>query len=445
MTETRKTAREAAARALFAIEENGAWSAQAVQREAAEMDKRDAALATALVGGVLQHKAMCDFYLSHFSSVRLKKLQPRILTLLRLAVYQIVWMDRIPDSAAVNETIRLAKSLCHAGKRTTGYLNGVLRAVARSRDNLPRPDCATKEEFYSLFYSNPRWMTALLIAQFGERETKKLLEANNQPAPTVLRVNTLRADADSILRELTEQGVQAERHPSIPNCLVVKGTGSIASLPCFADGRVTVQDGASQMSVYALDPMPDSTVIDCCAAPGGKSFFLSERMKNTGTVYSCDIFPHKLTKIREGAQRLGCTNVTAFLQDASQFRPEWEEMADYVLCDVPCSGLGIIRKKPEIRYKDPAELEGLPEIQREILDNCARYVRPGGTLVYSTCTVLERENQDVVHAFLASHPDFRLSRFSLPVCDTAVEGEITLLPHVHGTDGFFVAKLVKMD
>ena len=239
--------------------------------------------------------------------------------------------------------------------------------------------------------------------------------------------------------------MQAERHPSIPNCLVVKGTGSIASLPCFADGRVTVQDGASQMSVYALDPMPDSTVIDCCAAPGGKSFFLSERMKNTGTVYSCDIFPHKLTKIREGAQRLGCTNVTAFLQDASQFRPEWEETADYVLCDVPCSGLGIIRKKPEIRYKDPAELMQLPEIQRAILDNCARYVRPGGTLVYSTCTVLERENQDVVHAFLASHPDFRLSRFSLPVCDTAVEGEITLLPHVHGTDGFFVAKLVKMD
>ncbi|MDO5547247.1 MAG: 16S rRNA (cytosine(967)-C(5))-methyltransferase RsmB [Eubacteriales bacterium] len=445
MAETRKTAREAAARALFSIQEDGAWSAQAIQRFAGGLERRDAALATALVGGVLQNQAMCDFYLSHYSKLRLKKIQPRILLLLRLAIVQIVWMDRIPDSAAVNESVRLAKLLCHADSRTTGYMNGVLRAISRGKDALPKPNCATKEEFYSLFYSTPRWLTAALIEQMGERETRKLLEANNQPAPTVLRVNQRRADTESVLRELREQGMEAEKHETIPHCLVVKGTGSIADLPCFAEGRVTVQDGASQMSVYALDPKPGSMVLDCCAAPGGKSFFLSERMNHTGTVYSCDIFAHKLKKIQEGAQRLGCSNITTFLQDAAVFRPEWEGKADYVLCDVPCSGLGIIRKKPEIRYKDPRELEQLPEIQRSILNNCSRYVRPGGTLVYSTCTILRRENQEVVDAFLAAHPEYALCAFSLPVCGRCEEGHITLFPHIHGTDGFFVAKFQKMD
>jgi 16S rRNA (cytosine967-C5)-methyltransferase len=439
------TAREAAARALFSIQEDGAWSAQAVQRFADGLSRRDIALTTALVGGVLQQQAMCDFYLSKFSKLRLKKIQPRILILLRLAVYQIVWMDRIPDSAAVNESVRLAKSLCHADSRTTGYLNGVLRAISRGKDKLPHPNCETKEEFYSLFYSTPRWLTAILIAQFGERETRRLLEANNQPAPTVLRINQLQANTESILRELQEQGVEAETHEKVPNSLVVKGTGSLTKLPCFAEGRVTVQDGASQMSVYALDPKPETLVIDCCAAPGGKSFFVSERMNHTGNVYSCDVFEHKLKKIQEGAQRLGCSNITTFLQDAAVFRPEWEEKADAVLCDVPCSGLGIIRKKPEIRYKNPQELEQLPEIQLAILNNCSRYVRRGGTLVYSTCTILRQENEDVVSAFLDTHPEYTLTAFSLPVCGNCPEGQITLFPHIHGTDGFFVAKFQKID
>ena len=439
------TAREAAARALFAIEEDGAWSAPAVQRYAEGLSRRDAALATVLVGGVLQQKAMCDFYLSQFSKLKLKKIRPRVLTILRLAVYQMVWMERVPDSAAVNESVQLAKRLCHADPRTAGYVNGVLRAISRSRDNLPKPNCATKEEFYSLFYSTPRWLTALLIEQYGEKETRLLLEANNQPAPTVLRVNTMRADTDQVVQELTEQGVSVQRHPSIPNCLTVTGTGSLSSLPCFAEGRVTVQDGASQMSVYALDPQPDSLTLDCCAAPGGKSFFAAERMKGTGTVISCDIFAHKLEKIRQGAQRLGWNNIQPCLQDAAQFRAEWDGRADYVLCDVPCSGLGIIRKKPEIRYKNPKELEQLPALQKTILDNCARYVKKGGTLVYSTCTILRRENEEVTAEFLRTHPDFAPEPFALPVCGTCADGQVTLLPHRHATDGFFVAKFRKID
>lgn len=443
MTEAR-SAREAAARTLFAVREKGAWSAPALRRYARGLSARDAALATTLTGGVLQNRAMCDFYLAQFSSIRLKKIQPRILDILRLGVYQMVWLDRIPNAAAVNESVALAQSLCHADKRTAGYVNGVLRAIVRHIDNLPQPDCATKAEYYSLRYSHPQWLTELYLEQFGLKQTKLLLEADNTPAPTVLRVNTLCAQTRQVQQELVEQGIRVVPHTRIPNCLTVSGTGNIEELSAFVEGRVTVQDGASQMSVYALDPQPENKVLDCCAAPGGKSFFIAERMKNTGIVVSCDIYAHKLEKIRAGSIRLGLTNIQTELQDALEFRPEWEETFDCVLCDVPCSGMGIIRKKPEIRYKDEQALRGLPDIQRAILDNASRYVRPDGILVYSTCTLLRRENEEIVDWFLQTHPTFEKKAFSIPVCEKDVESCVTLLPHIHDTDGFFVAKFRKM-
>lgn len=442
MTDT-ITAREAAVRTLFAIREEESWSAPMLQKYTAQMSQRDAALATALVGGVLQNRSMCDFYLTHFSKIKLKKVQPRILDLLRMGVYQILWMERIPDSAAVNETVQLARCVCHADRQTTGYVNGVLRAIARSKDQLPQPNCETKAEYYALRYSHPKWLTELYLEQFGVKQTRLLLEADNRPAPTVLRVNTLRADVKQVQQELEEQGVVVQAHETIPYCLLVSGTGNLRRLPIFAEGRVTVQDGASQMSVYALDPQPGMQVLDSCAAPGGKSFFIAERMHDTGTVVSCDIYDHKLNKIQEGAQRLGLNCIQTQLQDAAVFRPEWEERFDAVLCDVPCSGMGIIRKKPEIRYKAKEPLCSLPDIQLNIVSNASQYVKPGGTLVYSTCTLLRRENEDIVQAFLQHHPEFELVHFSLPVCAEPVDGCVTLLPHIHNTDGFFVAKLRK--
>lgn len=438
------SAREAAAYTLFAIREDDAWSAPALKKYAATLSPRDAALATTLANGVLQNRSMCDFYLAQFSSTRLKKIQPRILDILRLAVYQMVWLDRIPNAAAVNESVKLAKQLCHANQHISGYVNGVLRAIARSLDDLPQPDCETKAEYYALRYSHPQWLVQLYLDQFGVKETRQLLEASNQPAPTVLRVNTLRTNTEAVANELNAQGAEVQIQSRIPNCLTAVGTGSIEQLAAFAQGRVTVQDGASQMSVYALDPQPGSRVLDCCAAPGGKSFFIAERMNNTGTVIACDIFEHKLDQIRQGAQRLGLTNIQTQLQDASEFRPEWEEKMDFVLCDVPCSGLGIIRKKPEIRYKDESSLRGLPAIQRAILHNACRYVRPGGTLVYSTCTLLQRENEEIVEWFLDTHKSFEKLSYSLPICDVPVNGWVTLLPPIHHTDGFFVAKFFKI-
>lgn len=444
MAEHKKTAREAAARALFAIREDGAWSAPALKKYAAGLSARDAGLATALTNGVLQNRSMCDFYLAHFSKIRLKKLDARILDILRLAVFQMVWLDRIPNAAAVNESVILAKQLCRADSRTAGYVNGVLRAVSRNVQQLPQPDCETKAEYYSLRYSHPRWLTERYLEQFGVKQTRLLLEADNQPAPTVLRVNTLRSNVEAVYQELTQQGIAVKYHPTIPNCLLADSIGNLEQIAAFTEGRVTVQDGASQMSVYALDPQPNMTILDCCAAPGGKSFFAAERMQQTGKIISCDVYEHKLHKIAEGAQRLGLTNIETQLQDASQFRPEWEGKMDAVLCDAPCSGMGIIRKKPEIRYKSEQELADLPDIQKAILNNVCKYVRDGGTLVYSTCTLLRQENEELVAWFLQTHPEFRAQPLTLPVCEQSAQGYITLLPHIHETDGFFVAKFSKI-
>ena len=242
------------------------------------------------------------------------------------------------------------------------------------------------------------------------------------------------------LAELEAAGLTVTPHPAFPEILLCSG-GDAAALPAFAEGRVTVQDAASALAAFVADPKPGTTVLDCCAAPGGKSFAMAERMQGKGSLTSCDIYEHKLKRIREGAARLGLPNIRTELQDASAFRKEWAESADTVLCDVPCSGLGIIRKKPETRYKDPDEIAQLPALQSAILENCARYVKPGGTLVYSTCTILQRENEDVVRAFLTAHPEFEAAGWSHPVCGERADGMVTLLPPEHDTDGFFIAKL----
>ena len=226
--------------------------------------------------------------------------------------------------------------------------------------------------------------------------------------------------------------------------MILAESGDIAAHPLFTEGVVTIQDTASAVCVELLDPQPGTLVLDCCAAPGGKTFYIAERMHNQGTVISCDIYEHKLEKIQAGAHRLGLPIVQPTLQDAAQPRTEWVGMGDSVLCDVPCSGMGIIRKKPEIRYKDADEIQNLPEIQKNILENCSNYVKPGGTLVYSTCTILERENQAVVQEFLQQHPEFEAVPIEHPVFGTSENGMITLLPSIHDTDGFFIAKLRRL-
>lgn len=444
MSGKKHSAREAAAFALFDMAENSAWSDGALHRQlaASGLSGRDSALASQLVYGTVQNELLCDWYLRRFSKLRLAKLAPRVRICLRMAVYQLVLLDRIPSYAAVDETVSIIRKYGRVGERAVAFSNAVLHAVAdaAAEGKLPRLDCPDKESYYSLRYSHPEWLVRLLSAQYGQKETERILIENNRLTPTSVRVNRLQTTREAALAALRADGFAAEPHPTADEILLVSG-GDVAAHPLFQSGAVTVQDAAGTVAVALLDPQPGEFVLDCCAAPGGKSFAIAERMENTGRLISCDIFAHKLKRIEEGAARLRLTNLATCLQDAAARREEWLGRADRVLCDVPCSGMGIIRKKPEIRYKSAGEIEGLPAIQAAILANCAGYVKPGGTLVYSTCTILRRENEDIVSAFLSAHPEFEAVPFVHPVCGDCPEGWVTLLPHRHQTDGFFIAKL----
>lgn len=445
MSEKRpRTPREAAAFTLFSTTEEAAWSDGALHHYLARagLTGRDAALASRLVYGTVQNQMLLDWYLRRFSSVRLGKIAPRVLICLRMGLYQLILLDKIPAHAAVDETVALVRRHCHANDRTVSFVNAVLRRAAQAvqEDALPALDCPDKESYYALRYSHPEWLVRLWSKQFGRKMAERICRADNADTPVSVRVNTLRTTPEQAAQELEAAGLTVAPHRAFAEILLCSG-GDVAALPAFAAGRVTVQDAASALAAAAADPHPGDRVLDCCAAPGGKSFAMAERMRGEGQVLSCDIYAHKLERIRAGADRMGLSNVQTVLQDAAASRAEWVQQADVVLCDVPCSGLGIIRKKPEIRYKNPAELENLPALQAKILRNCAQYVRPGGTLVYSTCTILQRENEDVVRAFLAEHTDFAAAPWSHPVCGAREDGMVTLLPPLHDTDGFFIAKL----
>lgn len=428
-------ARGTALSALIATRRQDAWSDGVLKQYIARdgLDRRDAAFCSSLCYGVLQNRMLLDFYISHFLSGKLKDLQPVVLDILRLGVYQLVFMDKVPASAAVNEAVEQCKT--YANRRAAGLVNGVLRAISRAQTLPEPPDLATK-------YSHPHELVTLLRQSVGEEKLEPLLESDNRPVPTVLQLNPLFENADATLRELENAGVSLTPHPWLSGCYFAKGTGDLTQLPAFHDGRVFVQDAAARLAAIASGVTPDMRVLDTCAAPGGKSFAAAMQMQNRGSIISCDIHAHKLSLIEKGAQRLGVSIIKTRLQSAAVREEAFLDAFDVVIADVPCSGLGVIRKKPDIRYKDLAQTEQLPQLQSAILDNVSAYVRKGGVLLYSTCTVLRRENQDVALDFLARHSEFRLEPFAVPSGALLEnDGMLTLLPCVHGTDGFFICKM----
>ena len=430
-----RTAREAALLALSDCARGRELSDQALRRriEEAGLDRRDAALAARLCFGVLQTRMLCDFYLDRFSRVKTKRMEEKVLDSLRLGAYQLLFLDRIPASAAVDESVKLARRYS-ANPRAAGLVNGVLRALLRERDSLPQPpDLATRT-------SHPQWLVDALAARLDRDELEELLRLDNEPCGLWLQLMP-GTDGDALRRELTDAGAEVEEHPWLPRCWCVTGLGDPERLDSFRQGRFYVQDPAARLAVLAAVPEPGQRVLDACAAPGGKSFAAAAEMGGRGEVVSCDVSSGKVERIGAGARRLGLDCVRPLCQDATQFQEDFAGRFDLVLTDVPCSGLGVIRKKPDIRYKDPAGLEELPGIQRAILDNVSRYVRPGGALLYSTCTLLERENEEIAADFLRRHPEFSPEPFDLPGPLGRAEGMLTLWPQRHGTDGFFIAKL----
>ena len=429
-------ARETALNVLIACRKEGGWSNGVLKEYLVRdrLDRRDAALATRLCYGVLQNRLKLDFYLQQLLTGKVKDLHPAVRDILHLGLYQLKEMDKVPESAAVNESVDLAKQYCKKQRYAPGLVNAVLRKAATQELKEP---AGWQEK-----YSHPQALIDALKSYVGKMAMESMLKANNEAPDTVAQVNTLKITAEELRKRLAFEGVTAEAHAWMPDCLVLSGTGNLENLPSFREGLFYIQDAAAKLSVLCAQISQGAKVLDCCAAPGGKSFAAAIAMEGTGSIISCDIYGHKAELIASGAKRLGIEHLTARQLDATTHVSEWENQMDVVIADVPCSGLGIIRKKPDIRYKNLQEMAALPGLQLEILKNQASYVRPGGVLLYSTCTLLKAENEGVVEAFLRENTDFYLEKLPLPHNFPENEtGMLALVPGQYDTDGFFIARL----
>ena len=439
-------AREAALLTLNTCQRQGGWSDGALKKQLAAggLEGREAALATQLCFGVVQNQLLLDFYLSKFSNIPLRRMESKVVQALRLGLYQMLFLSRIPQSAAVNSSVELTRTHCK-NPRAPGMVNAILRSLQRNLNQLPTIPQNDPAEYLSILYSHPVWLVEELLPLLGSGGTAEYLQANNSQPPITAMVNTTKATTQQVAQLLAEQGVEVTSHPWLEDCLILNKTGNMERLDAYQQGRFYVQDPASRLMALASGAAPGMRVLDVCAAPGGKSFAAAIQMGNQGEVISCDLHPHKKKLIQAGADRLGLSIIKPMTADGKVRREEWVSAFDLVLVDAPCSGLGVIRKKPDIRYKDPEPLADLPQVQEAILENAAGYVKPGGVLMYSTCTILPRENGEIVAAFLKKHPEFVREAFILPgPAGEVSEGEITLWPQVHQTDGFFICKLRKV-
>ena len=433
-------ARETALRVLVACRRNGAWADAALREQLrrAALGTADAALCSRIVYGVVQNERLLDWYLGAFCSQRLDRLQPPLLEILRMGAYQILYLDKVPDSAAVNEAVELARGAHRAS--AAGLVNAVLRNLSRSKSALPALPTEPVERL-TIQYSCPAWLVRRLIGILGVEEAERFLAASNSGAPLTVQVNPLRSDAESLAAELRANGVSVTPHGWLPGCLELAGSGDLTTLHPFLTGKLLVQDAAAALVAVVSGAKPGMRVLDVCAAPGGKSFSLAFAMRDEGSILACDLHENKLVRIREGAQRLGLRCIETRAADGRMPDEAQRGQYDLVVCDVPCSGLGILRKKPDVRNKDEASLRALPTIQRAILEASAECVKPGGTLIYSTCTILPEENEAVTDAFLAGNREFSYEPFSLPQPVGDTPGHLTLWPQRHGTDGFYLAKM----
>lgn len=435
------SARDTALKVLIACRTHGAWADAALKAQLArdQLSPQDAALCSRMVYGVTQNRLLLDFYLAAYCSQKPDHLQPPLLDILRLGAYQILFLDKVPDRAAVSEAVELAK---RSGRgQAAGLVNAVLRKLSQNKNALPSIPDRDEVKFLSIRYSHPKWLIKRILELLGREETEAFLAADNTAAPLTVQVNPLKTTQEKLTAELEALGVRVTPHVWVPGCLELSGTGDLTALEPFRVGHFLVQDGAAALAARAAAVTPGQRVLDVCAAPGGKSFGAAFAMEDRGEILACDLHENKLKRIQDGAQRLGLTSIRTAAADGREFRPEWEAAFDTVLVDAPCSGLGIIRKKPDTRYKKADDLFTLPVVQQAILDNACRYVKPGGVLVYSTCTILPEENQQVTDAFLAQHRDF--SREDLPLPDQAgqADGQVTLWPHRHDTDGFYICRM----
>ena len=389
-----------------------------------ELGSNDKRLLSALVYGVLDRKITLDYVLSRFMKTPIKKTAPFSLMVLRTALYQVMFMDKIPDSAAVNEAVKLIKNSKES--RNAGFVNGVLRSILREENLLPQGD-SIKD--LSVRYSCPENIINSFIDDYGTDNAIGILDETLKTPPMVLRTNTVKISTDELTLELEKTGIKSEKG-FIENSVVLKNGADIRGNQLFKSGFFHVQDFASQKAVSVLSPKSGERILDICAAPGGKTFTMAELMENKGEIIATDLYDHKIKLIEKSAYRLGLDIIKATVCDASVYNDKLGEF-DGILCDVPCSGFGVIRRKPEIKYKEIEDYKSLEEIQYKILCNAVKYLKTGGRILYSTCTLRKNENERITEKFLSLNKEFE-KKF-----------EHTFMPHTDKTDGFYCALLIK--
>ena len=423
---------------LMEILENGGYS-HIILRQALEkyqyLEKQDRALITRVVEGTIEYRLTIDAVIDACSKTKVERMKPIIRTILRMSVYQIIWMDRIPDSAVCNEAVKLAEKRRFVGLK--GFVNGVLRTISRRKEEFVFPD-------WSRRYSMPDWLIELWKKQYPAETVEGMLKAFLQDMPTTVRCNLDRASMEEIETSLKSQNVDVAASPLSSNALLISHYEYLESLEAFGNGWIQVQDVSSSFVGDVADPQPGDMVLDVCGAPGGKSLHIADRLKGTGLVVVRDLSEQKIRMVEDNMERTGFTNMRAEVWDALEFDPEWEGRADIVIADLPCSGLGIIGKKPDIKYQVTEEkLKALAELQKEILSVVSRYVKPGGKLIYSTCTIDRLENEDQREWFLSRFP-FESSPIDGMLGDavredTMKDGYVQLVPGRYPCDGFFIA------
>ncbi len=419
--------REFAINVLYKIEFGEGYSNVTLDKELSNSDLStlDKSLASEIVYGVLTWKITLDEIIKRYSSIKLKKISPWILNILRIGIYQIVFLDKIPESAAVNESVNLAKKYGH--EASTRFVNAILRKIDKDEMNKFLEYLKTKpildDEVISIFTSHPLWIVDKLLENFDKKFVTELLNANNITPDITIRANTLKTSRDELFKLLLLKKIDCKKGK-------LKDSIKVKKLNDFSSQLYTVQDEAAQLACIKLDPKEGDRVLDACSSPGGKTTYLAELMKNKGRIDAWDIHPHRVRLVEETAKRLGITNIKTLVKDARNYSSEFNGKYDKIILDVPCSGLGVIRKKPDIKWT--RQLNDLPELietQEQIFDTCSEYLRTGGRLVYSTCTVLREENEEQVERFLLKHSEFKLIE------------KINLYPNVDDTDGFFIAVL----
>lgn len=419
--------REIALKTLYEVYYNGAYSNLALKEAIklnSDISHRDKRLLTNIVYGVISHDYTLEYIISQYSRIKPKKIAKYIMIILKLGIYQLVYSDKIPQSAAVNESVMLAKKFGRHG--SDKFVNGVLRSFCRDNCEVEYPK--DKIEYLSVKYSYSDKMTELFIRHFGYEEAEKLMNALNTPPPLMLRINTLKTDINEVSEKLRNLGVDVK---SVTETMISTSGFDVGASKLYRDGYFSVQDFGAYNASLILNPQKGETIIDMCAAPGGKSTHMAELMKDSGKIIAFDIHEHKIKLIEEAANRLGIKSVNAILHDSTAIIENLKERADKVLCDVPCSGWGIIRRKPDIKLARN-DTSSLPELQLEILKNGAEYLKKSGFLVYSTCTINPDENQNVILTFLNENKNFEKVY------------EKTYYPYIDNSDGFYICKLKKL-